>query len=170
MVLRTLAAFVLVILLIKELPAQQVRSQQIDTAAKVGDHLVLRMTGDLAKEYAKCRGEYSDGKFPSGLQIDTIATIEQELDGGQIRIEHSMPVRENGAKTRLVTLSAVIDSSTLKTSTTNKGTDVYSSPGASKSGEKPTVTETDKKLSTLELKTLKGVKLRNWKLESEIGE
>ena len=104
-----------------------------------------------------------------GLNISTIATVAQHLDNGKIRIEHSTAVLEDGAPDRMVTLSAVVETSAIKSSKTAKGTATYSPPAAHKAGEKPVHTESETNQFTLQLNELKGVKLRNWTLASEIG-
>ena len=162
MVLRMLAAFILVVLVRHELPAQQV-----DTAAKVGDHLVISMMGDLAKEYAKRTGTYSEGKFPNGLQIDTIATIERELDEKQFRFEHTTYVVANGKPNRLVTLTGIVDSKRFSRVLPPKDAQVYANPGEA---PKPTPGGPASKLLSVDLHDLKGLKICTWTLTEEIGD
>ena len=76
------------------------------------------------------------------------------------RIEHSTTVMEGWAPIRLVTLSAVVDSSAVKTSIIPKGTAICVSPGAHKARDKPVLIEVAAKQFTLELVDLKVVKLR----------
>lgn len=85
------------------------------TTGDVGGKFVVRMTGDLAKEYAKRTGSIREGKADSGLQIDTIATIVQKTDDGQLGIEHTSKVHLDGKLAKLVTLTGTLRSKRLKT-------------------------------------------------------
>lgn len=165
MLARTLAALAVVAVIENGLWAQQ-----RDDAAKVGDHLVIRMTGDLAKQYTRCTGSLQENEAPAGLAIETIATIAQKLDDGRIRIEHSSRIKGNGNQARLVTLTATIDSAKVTTDVTPKGTPIYASPAAHKSGTKPAMTSEDTKILRLQLSELKGLKLCMWTLAEEIGD
>jgi hypothetical protein len=139
-------------------------------AGDVNGNVVLEMSGELAAEYTKLTNPAKRDSIPNGLRITTTGSIAQRLENGRLRIEHSIPVWDNGVQTRLVTLTAVVDASAVKSTVIPKGTQTFSSPGASKAGEKGVETKTDSEQSTLELNDLKRVKLRTWKLENEIGE
>ena len=145
-------------------------AQQHVTSAKVGDHLVIRMTGDLAREYAQRTGSLGETKAPAGLEIETHATIAQTLDNGRIRIEHSSHIKHDSKQDRLVTLTATVDRTKLTTNATRKGTPVYASPAAHRNGTKPRLTTEDTKMLRLQLSELKGLKLRTWTLAEEIGD
>jgi hypothetical protein len=143
-------------------------AQQKDTIPRVGDHVVIKMTGDLAKEYARRTGSLA--QFPLGLEIETTATIAQQFGDGRVRIEHSSHVRREGKLTRLVTLTGIIDSTKVETNVIPKGTSIYASPGDHKAGTKPKLTPEETKTRRLQLSDLKGLKLRTWTLAEEIGE
>lgn len=140
-------------------------AQQEDTAVKAGDLVVLTMTGDLAKEYARRTESRAANDLPKGLEIQTVASIEQRFDDGRIRIEHSSGIKTDGKTTRLVTLTATVDPSKVTTSITPKGTMLYASPGAN-----PFPSTEETKGLQITLSDLKGLKLRIWKLSEEIGE
>jgi hypothetical protein len=140
-------------------------AQQNDDTARIGGHLAVRMTGDLAKEFAQRTGLLGKNDAPDGLQIETIATIEQQLDDGRVRIEHSSHVNREGKTSRLVTLTGTVDPTAITTDITPKGTSVYASPRA-----KPVLTTEETKMLRLKLSDLKGLKLRTWTLFEEIGE
>lgn len=160
MLIRTLAALaVLASIGNGSLFAQQ------NTSAKAGEHLVIRMTGDLAVQYAKRTGSISKDNVPSGFEISTTATIAQKLKDGRIRVEHTSHVVRDGEPTRLVTLTATVDSTKLTRDVTPKGTEVYASPDA-----KPTLTTTETQTLRLTLSDLKSLKLRTWTLAEELGE
>jgi hypothetical protein len=134
-------------------------AEQKDAAVKIGDLVVVTMKGDLAKEYLRSVSHETTAR---GVEVQVIAHIAQRLEDGRIRIECSM----SGDKaTRLVTLTATIDSSKVTTVIIPKGTEVYASPEA-----KPKLTTEESKDLRLELSDLKGVKLRTWTLSKEIGE
>jgi hypothetical protein len=158
--LRALAALTLVVVIGNGLLAQQ-----NDATAKVGDHLFIQMTGDLAKEYAQRSGSLRINEVPDGLQIETSATIAQKLNDGRIRIEHTSHLNREGGTTRLVTLTATVDPTNITTDVTPKGTPVFASPGA-----KGKRTTEDTKTLRLKLSDLKGLKLRTWTLSEEIGD
>jgi hypothetical protein len=145
-------------------------AQQNDAAAKVGDHLVIRMTGNLAKQYARCIGSRLKNEAPAGLMIETTATIVQKLDDGQVRIEHVSHINRNGNPMCLVTLTATVNSSKITSDVVVKGTVVYASPLAHQKGAKGTPTQEDTKTLRLQLSELKGLKLRTWSLAEEIGD
>ncbi len=136
----------------------------------VGDLLEVRMTGELAEQYARCIGGLQDNKAPRGLEIETSAMVAQKLDDGRIRLEHSSPIRRGENQDRLLTMTAIVDPAKVKTDITPKGTPVYPSPNAAKNGTKPTTTTFDVKTLRLQLSDLKGVKLRTWALAEEIGD
>ncbi len=138
---------------------------QQNTATKVGEHLAIQMTGDLAVEYAKRTGSINKDKVPNGLEISTTATIVQKFKDGRIQIEHTSHIVRDGEPVRLVTLTATVDSTKLTTDITPKGTEVYASPGA-----KPTLTTTETQRLRVTLSDLKALKLRTWTLAEELGE
>jgi len=155
MLVRTLTALVVVTVVGNSLFAHE-----DDTSANVGDHLFIRMTGDLAKEYSRHTGLLRNNEAPAGLRIEISATIVRELDNGRIRIEHSSLIKRDGKQARLITLTAEI---------TPKGTPIYASPAAHKKGTKPKLTTRDSNMLRLQLSDLKGLKLRTWTLAEEIG-
>ncbi len=128
------------------------------------------MTGKLAAEYGKLAGSIDGDRIPDGLNISTTAIVAQHLGDGRIRIEHTMPVMRDGAPIRLVTLTATVDATAVKTSDIPAGTATYTSPGEHRTGEKPTFTKDATKQFTLKLADLTGVKLRSWTLANEIGD
>ncbi len=144
-----------------------------NTDAQVPDRItgivVLEMSGELAAEYGKLTDAVKDDQAPKGLSISTTATVAQHLDGGRIRIEHSCPVMKNGALTQLVTLTATVDKTAIKTTRIPAATKLNSSPDAAKTDEESTVTKNDSTQMTLALADFTGVKLRSWNLAIEIG-
>jgi len=164
MPVRTLVALALV-----AVTGHGLLAQQSDAAAKVGDLLVIRMTGDLAKQYARRTGSPQETEASAGLTIETTATIEQKLDGGRIRIEHRSHIVRDGHQARLVTLTAIVDSAKFTTDLTPRGTSIYASPADHKNGAHPRTTTEDTKTLRLELSELKGLKLRTWTLAEEVG-
>jgi hypothetical protein len=139
------------------------------TAADVNGFVILEMTGELATEYQRLTSPVEPRKVPHGLKISTMAAVAQHLENGQLRIEHSMPVWENKVQVRLVTLSAIVETSAVKNSNVPKETATYSSPEAPQAGGTSVTTKSESNVQTFELADLKRVKLRKWKLETEIG-
>ena len=160
MVVRILAALTLVLGIGNGLYAQQNHP-----TAKVGDHLAFRMTGDLAKQFAQRTGSLRGNEASDGFQIETIATVAQQLNDGRLRIEHTSSVNRDGGTTRLVTLAATVDPTKITTDITPKGTPVYASPGA-----EPKLTTEIAKTLRLTLSDFKGLKLRVWTLSEEISD
>jgi len=138
-------------------------------AGDINDTVILELSGELATEYTKLTNPAKRDSIPHGLRITTTGSIAQRLENGRLRIEHSIPVWDSGIQSRLVTLTAVVDASAVKSTVIPKGKQTFSSPGASNAGEKGVETKTESEQSTLELTDLKRVKLRTWKLENEIG-
>ncbi len=145
-------------------------AQENSSNVNVGDHLVIQMTGDLAKEYARRTDLLRQNESPTGLQISTTAIVAQELDDGRFRIEHSSHITRDGNPARLVTLTAIVDSTKIATHVTPANTPVYRSPADHKKGVKPTLTRKESKTLRLKLSDLKGLKLRSWTLAEEIGD
>ena len=87
------------------------------------------MNGDLAVEYAKCTGSINKDNVPPGLEIATTATITKQLKDGRLRVEHTSHIVREDEPHQLVTLTATVDSTTLTTDITPKGTEVSTSPG-----------------------------------------
>ena len=165
MLVRTLAALVVVAVFGNGLFAHG-----DNASVKVGDHLFIRMTGDLAKEYARRTGLLRDNEAPDDVKVEISATIAQKLDNGRIRIEDSSFIKRDGKQDRLITLTATVDRTKVTTDVTPKGTPIYASPAAHKNGTKPTLTTEDTNVLRLHLSDLKGLKLRTWTLAEEIGE
>jgi len=145
-------------------------AQEKILSINVGDLLFIQMTGDLAKEYARCTRSLKWNESPAGLQISTSATVAQKRDDGRFRIEHSSHIKRDGNLARLVTLTAIVDSTKIASEVTPKNTPVYHSPADHQKGVKPTLTQKDQRTLRLELSELKGVKLRTWALAEEIGD
>jgi uncharacterized hydantoinase/oxoprolinase family protein len=141
-------------------------AQVRDKAIMEGDQIAVSMTGDLAKEYAKATGIERDIKQVDGLTIEIVATVEQRLTDGRIRIERSSQVNQAGKAPRLVTLSASIATSKVTSEVTPKGTQVFASPGSKDKG----VTTTQSEMLHTSLSDLKGLKLRTWTLATEVGQ
>jgi len=70
---RTIAAIVFV-----ALAGNTLSGQENDPVVNVGDHLAIRMTGDLAGAYARRIGPLRQNEAPAGLQISTTATVAQK--------------------------------------------------------------------------------------------
>jgi hypothetical protein len=134
---------------------------------KVGDSVVIEMTGDLAVEYAKRVGSFKENT--SGLQISTTAIVAQRHNDGRFRIEHTSHIIRDGRSARLVTLTATVDSTRFVTDVTPVGTAVYSSPADQLNGIKPVLTTRETSALRLQLSDLKGLKLCTWTLAEEIG-
>jgi TRAP-type mannitol/chloroaromatic compound transport system substrate-binding protein len=141
-------------------------AQVRDKTIMEGDQIAVSMTGDLAKEYAKATGVVRDIKQVDGLTIKTMATVEQRLTNGQIRIEHSSQVNQVGKTPRLVTLTATIATSKVTSEVTPTGTKVFASPGSKDKG----ITTNQSEMLRTSLSDLKGLKLRTWTLATEVGQ
>jgi hypothetical protein len=145
-------------------------AQESHTPARVGDLLVVRMTGDVAKEYATRTGMPKlENLDPSGLSISIPVTIAQRRPDGKYRLECSSTVETEKCKPHMLTLTAIIDPKQLKSTTTPKNTPVYASPADAKNGKQPTLTETEEKILHVELSDLHNTKLRTWALVDEVG-
>jgi len=123
MLLRTISALTLVVVV-----GNAASAQDKTLSVNVGDHLVIQMTGDLAKEYARRTGSLKWNEAPAGLQISTSATVAQKRDDGRFRIEHFSHINRVGNLARLVTLTAIVDSTKIASDVTPTNTPVYRSP------------------------------------------
>lgn len=165
MVVRALVACVIV-----AVTGAQIHAEQNDAPPKVGDTIFITISGDLAKAYARRVQLIDNADRLPGLAIGTTARVEQQLENGQLRVEHSGAARADGQTTRLVTLTAIVDSSKITTHVSPKGTPLYASPADRKKGIEPRLSQHETKSHRLELSDLKGVKLRIWVLSEEIGD
>jgi hypothetical protein len=140
------------------------------TSVRVGDLVVVKMTGDAAKEYATRRGIPKQGNVDArGVTISTMATIAQFRPDGKYRIECSTPVEKDKNPPRMLTLTAIVDAKQLKSEVTPKNTPVYASPAEAQNGKRPTLTTTEGKLLHVELSDLRSAKLQTWALVDEVG-
>ena len=63
-------------------------------AAKVGDTIILRLTGKLAVDVSKKMGLIKPGdKVNDGLKVEMPAMVCQVLEGNRLRIEGEMPLQ-----------------------------------------------------------------------------
>ena len=132
---------------------------------------MLKISGDLAQEYAKIIRPQGGGKSSDGLTISTIAVIAHQLKDDQVRIEHSAPVTFEGSPDRLVTLTATVDKKALRSFVRTAYSATMSLPAGEQSGKRPAVGKPIHYCTrVLALADLKGVKLRSWTLASEVGE
>ncbi|MBX3448087.1 MAG: hypothetical protein KF777_00925 [Planctomycetaceae bacterium] len=131
-----------------------------------GERIVLQLSGNLAKEYGRRTGASQNVLNDPGLRIEIVATVVLALADGQVRIEHSCPVGENGKLARLITLMATVSPDKITSSETPSGTIVFASPG---DGASQTLTVAASRIFRTELSDLKGVTLRTWSLVEEIG-
>lgn len=142
----------------------------IDNAApqpKVGDRIGFTLSGELVEQYWQLSEK---GKLPQGVEISSTAEIAQRLEDGRLRVNWSLPVNQDGKAPQLITLDATIQPEQLSAYKLAAGTELYSSPGAAKNGEKPTKLATPVAGFELKLSSMKGVKMRRWKLDQEVGE
>jgi hypothetical protein len=126
--------------------------------------VIIKMTGDLAKEYAKRALPRPEDALREGLRVELAATVDHILPEGEILIRY-FHIQQEEKPARLVLLTGKIDSRKITTDITPKGTTVFSAPGA-----EPNVTKEDYKNLRLELSDWKGFKLRIWSLIDEMGE
>jgi hypothetical protein len=131
-----------------------------------GDQIAVSMTGDLAKEYAKATGIELDSKPVDGISIEIMATVEQRLADGRIRIRCSSQVNQAGKAPRLITLTATVATSKVTSEVTPKGTQVFASPGSKDKG----VVSNQSEMLRTSLSDLKGLKLCTWTLATEVGQ
>lgn len=141
-----------------------------ETAASTrtpGNLVMIRITGELAKEYYRRTNTSAvDKPTPSGLEIGTSASIEQILDDGRYRIEHSARINGDKKSPRLVTLIAIVNPTQFQIQITPKNTPIFRSPV----DQNPVLSKSDSKHEFIELSDLKGIKLQTWVLKEEIGE
>ena len=110
----------------------------------MGDLVVVKMTGDVAKEYATRSGMPKQENWPmEGVSISTMATVAQYRADGKYRIECSTRSRKTRIRRGCLTLTAIVDPKQLKSEITPKNTPVYASPADAKNGKRPTLTETE---------------------------
>jgi hypothetical protein len=145
-------------------------AQEKHTAARVGELVVLKMSGKAAEEYATRSGMPKKGNLDlSRLSISTTGTIAQHRADGKYRIECSSAVENSKNTPRMLTLTAIVDPTQLKSEITPKATAVYASPADAKSGKPPKLTESAGKLLHVEFSDLENIKLRTWALVDEVG-
>lgn len=149
------------------LMANRLVADQTNATLDVGDHLVIELSGDAAQEYRKRTIPGQSMEIPRGLRIETFALIQQRLDDGHIRIEHSVIVKSSGGSDRLVTLSGNVDPKRISTQILPKQPQVFVNPS---SDPRPIGATTEHQAHRLAISDLKGLKLRTWTLSEEIGD
>ncbi len=178
MAFRTLAAFLVIFgVLIANGPSVG----QNNSSFKVGNLVVINMSGELAKEYMRQTASNIDREFSPGLVVSALAVIDEVLEDGKLRIEHTNYVspmepipslglepksyRPTGSPTHLVTLTGTIDPQRITTDVSPEGTLQSKDPN---SKSEPSVAEV--RTLRIDLPDLKGLKLRTWTLTDEAGE
>jgi hypothetical protein len=140
-------------------------------AEQIGS-IVLNMSGDLAREYARMTGAIDGNATRGGRIISTTAVIVSPLGHNKVQIQHSAQFKTEAGPDRLVTLTATVNKTAMQSlvRTVFVGDFTFSSsPADSVSGESPTVTARHLSIPLLSLDDPKHVKLRSWTLESETG-
>jgi hypothetical protein len=179
MLLRTLVAFFVVALAATVSPAEE-----RPVTAKVGDTVIVSMTGDVAKEYVRLNHRASiEAKE---VNVETTAVIAQKLDDGRFRIEHFSQTQEKGKPPCLVSFSTIIDAAQIErvigvefiidhgidevhgknVEFVPEDTAVSSSPSEV---VKVKFTEAVRINFRVSLSNVEGVTLRSWKLDEEVG-
>lgn len=129
-----------------------------------GTIFVLSLSGDVALAYGRLDKSLGANEPAAGLEIQVLALAER-IDKGKVRIRHETIRKEDGQKDRLVVLTADIDSKRFDSTTSPKGTVIYSSPSDLKNGLKGKKTTEDSRGFKLTLKDPKEVTLRAWVAE-----
>ncbi|TWU58992.1 Serine/threonine-protein kinase PrkC [Rubripirellula tenax] len=102
-----------------------------DDTPSVGSLILLKLTGDVAREYARETGQLRhDETPPEGMEIETTAEVAQRLSDGRLRIEHLSPPRVVFTDNWYTMLLATVQPSAISRETTPRGTVVSASPGA----------------------------------------
>jgi len=143
-----------------DLPAKQTTNPPVS----IGANVILEITGDVAKHYHRLQTRQSS--TPSGIQISTSAQVVQKLKTGQYRLEHSLTINSKSDAPRMVTLTALVNADAFTHCVVPANTEVRASP----SDPKPVKTKNQTTLSVVKLDDLKGVKIRGWKLDHQVGE
>jgi hypothetical protein len=151
-------------------PTASLFAEDKHPTARVGEPVVVDMTGDLAREYATRTGMPKQENLDLGrVSISLMATIAQYRPDGKYRVEYSLPVAKDKKPARMLTLTSIVDPKQFKTDIAPKNTPVYSSPADIKNGKQPYLTETEEKLLRVELSDLRNTKLQTWALVDEVG-
>lgn len=135
--------------------------------------IVLNLSGDLARDYARMIGAIDGDAIGVRREIATTAVIVPPLGQNTVRIQHRAQVESEAGPDRLVTLTAVVDKTAVRSfvRTVIAGEFSFSdSPTEPESGESTTVTARHLSSPILSLADREDVRLRSWTLESEVGE
>lgn len=162
MLLRTLAAFSVISLATTSSPAEERM-----VTAKVGDTVLVSMTGDVAKEYVRLNHGVNGVQIEADkIILETTAVVAQRLDDGCFRIDHFSQTQVKGKPLCLVTFSTVVNAAQIKMELVPEDTPVFSAPSEVVKAKFTTAGQINFRLS---LSTVKGVTLRSWKLDEEVG-
>ena len=142
-------------------------AQESKPSINIGDRLIIRMTGDVANEYARCSGLQISKDEGIRRTIETPATVSERLTDKHYRIEHSCPISLENRRQRLITLSAIVDPHRIVGSVDPKQIDYSSPPTSNEKAVIPVVKRLDDQTRTIELSDLKEVKLQTWELVIE---
>jgi hypothetical protein len=174
-----LSLAVIVVLGLAQLTAVQSADPAVSPSISIGDDVDLQLTGDLAKQYWMLINE--EAEVPDGLRVNTLARLTQKTETGEYRLEHFVatssftPKRSKSDTPRMLTLTVNVKADAIKYRDTPAGTEVYGSPGDKPVKTVATLIVTTSAVSAtafpyVELDSLKGVRLRSWKLDREVRE
>ena len=173
------ACFVFSVLLVGKGASQEAAEFGQWTENPSAEIIVLNLTGELANAYALKTGEAGTGG--ESRTIATRALVTGSVDPTSVQVEHSKRVKRESAVDRLVTLTARVERTAIKSfvRTVYQGQFTFSGrPSEKHAGsfadgqpaEQPTVRARHFSIPSLSLSNLEGVKLRTWTVESEVGE
>jgi hypothetical protein len=156
-----------VALAIFALPGNGLLAQESKPSINIGDRLIIRMTGDVANEYARRSGRQTPTANGTRLVIETPATVSERLSDKHYRIEHSCPINIENKPQRLVTLSAIVDPTKIVGSIAPREINYSSPPTSKKNVVEPVAERPDDQTRKIELSDLREVKLQTWELVIE---
>ncbi len=142
-------------------------AQESKPSINVGDRICIRLTGDVAKEYARRSGRQTPTANGTRLVIETSATVSERLSDKHYRIEHSCPINLENKPQRLITLSAIVDPAKIIGSVAPREIDYSSPPTSKKNVVLPVATRPEVQTMTIELSDLKGLNCQTWELVNE---
>jgi len=134
----------------------------------VGTTVFLELTGDLALKYCQLMPHFpKDNLRPElGISVSVSAQIVQNREDGTFRLEYVSPIFKNQKEPTLLTLTASLKSESLVVTQIPKGRLVSSSPA----DLFPVATSEIAESVRMQLSDVDDVKLRTWKVQSEIGD
>ena len=135
-----------------------------DSTAKVGDIAIAELTGDIAREYDRIKGNSPESGSQDRLPIEIGVQIKRLMENGRIYFVHELEMKADSNHV-IIRMLGTVEPSQISTDVLSKTTSLP--PSAT---EKSKLTTSETRTLRFHIGDVKTVKIQKWKLIEEIGE